>query len=147
MPTLWEDIKKTIKDGISVAAEKTEEYTKIGKLKVDILNINRSIDKEYKVLGEETFKHISSGKKTDIAENEKTKKIVTKIKGLQKSLKDKEKEIEVIKQEAEKKAKEKPQEKESEKKPKETNAPKKTGSEKTKASPKTSVTKSKASSS
>ena len=55
MSPLWEDIKKKLKEGVTVAAEKTEEYTKIGKVKVEILNINRNIDKTFTNLGREVY--------------------------------------------------------------------------------------------
>ena len=101
--TLWEDIKKTVKDGVSVAAEKTEEYTKIGKVKVDVLNIKRNIEKLHEDLGKEVYRLISTGKKTDLASNEKVTGLVQKLDDQQEMLNKKEKEIERIKKEAEKK--------------------------------------------
>jgi len=112
--TLWEDIKRTVKQGVSVAAEKTEEYTKIGKIKVDILNINRTIDKTYTEMGKEVFGFIDKGKTAEIGNSDKIKKLVAKVKEQKVQLKKKEAEIEAIKKEAEK-------EKETEKPP----APKK----------------------
>ena len=101
--TLWEDIKKTVKEGVSVAAEKTEEYTKIGKVKVDVLNIKRNIEKLHEDLGKEVYRSISTGKKADLASNEKVAGLVKKLDDQNEMLKKKEKEIEKIKKEAEKK--------------------------------------------
>ena len=100
--TLWEDIKRTVKQGVSVAAEKTEEYTKIGKIKVEILNVNRTIDKTYAEIGKEVFGLIDKGKKAEVVESEKVKKLVSKVKEQKALLKKKEAEIEAIKKEAEK---------------------------------------------
>lgn len=111
MPSsLWKDIKKTVKDGISVAAEKTEEYTKIGKIKVEILNINRNIDKAHTKLGQEVYTLMKSKSPGDISKNAKTLKLVSEIDKLKASLKAKEKEIKEVKKEAaaESKTKESP---------------------------------------
>jgi len=45
MANLWDDIAKTIREGVDTVVEKTEKLTKIGKIKIDILNIKRNIDK------------------------------------------------------------------------------------------------------
>ena len=98
MPSsLWEDIKRTVKEGVSVAAEKTEEYTKVGKVKVEILNIQRNLDKAYAELGEEVFGLFEKGKKTDVAESAKVKKLIAAVKEKKAELKKKEAEIETIK--------------------------------------------------
>lgn len=122
-PSLWEDVKKTFKEGVSIAAEKTEEYTKIGKVKVEILNIKRNIDKSFTDLGRGVYTHIAGGRKTDVAEAEKVKKLVAEIKDLKASLKAKEAEIEAIKKEASSK-------KEKESRPPAARKPKATGAKK-----------------
>jgi hypothetical protein len=38
MDNMWEKIKKSLKEGAVMSVEKIEEYTKIGKLKVDELS-------------------------------------------------------------------------------------------------------------
>ena len=43
MEKLWERIRKSVVEGVSVAAEKTEEFTKLGKLKLEILNTGLTI--------------------------------------------------------------------------------------------------------
>ena len=111
MPSsLWKDIKKTVKDGISVAADKTEEYTKIGKIKVEILNINRNIDKAHTNLGIEIYSLMKSKSPGDISKNAKALKLVGEIDKLKTSLKAKEKEIKEVKKESavENKTKESP---------------------------------------
>ena len=125
MPSkLWEDIKKTVMDGVSVAAEKTEEYTKIGKVKVEILNINRNIDKVFTDLGREVFHLISKGKKAEISKSNRVNELVNKIKDLKASLKEKESEIEAVKREAASNKEEEPKTPESPKAPKAPKTPK-----------------------
>lgn len=94
--SLWEDIKKTVKEGVSVAAEKTEEYTKIGKLKVEILNMKRNIDKTFTELGRETYTLLKGSKKGDLAKNEKLKNLLTRIDEQKAALKGKEAAIEAL---------------------------------------------------
>jgi len=98
--SLWEDIKKTVKEGFSTAAEKTEEYTKIGKLKVDILNIKRNIDKTYTDLGRDVYSLIKGAQKNDLAKNEKVAKHIKQIDELKAKLKAKEAEIDAVRKES-----------------------------------------------
>ena len=102
MGTLWEDIKKTVKEGVTVAVEKTEEYGKIGKVKVDILKLERERDRAFKDLGNEMYTAIKKDKALAAAQSEKMKKMVSKIDTVIKNLKSKENEIKKIKKEAEK---------------------------------------------
>ncbi len=97
--TFWEDVKKTVKQGVSVAAEKTEEYTRIGKVKVDILSLKRNLDKNMNALGGQTYEFLTSKKQGSLAANAAVKKIVEKIGELKKSIAAKEKEIDKIKKE------------------------------------------------
>jgi hypothetical protein len=100
MPSLWDDIKSKVQKGVAVAADKTEELRKIGKVKVDIINVKRSLDNGYKDLGMAVHEHISSGKKGDVKQEAKIKDLVASIDGFVKSLAEKETEIEKIKQDA-----------------------------------------------
>lgn len=105
MPNLWDDIAKTIREGVDTVVEKTEELTKIGRIKVDIINIKRNIDKNFSELGGKVYHLIVEEKKTQIAGDSEVKRIVDSIKILEKELKTKESEIEKIKAEANKGAK------------------------------------------
>jgi hypothetical protein len=100
MPSLWDDIKKKVSEGVAVAAEKTDELRKIGKVKVDIIGTKRSLDTGYKDLGMAVHDFISSGKKGDLKQDAKVKELVAAIDGFVESLVQKEAEIEKIKQEA-----------------------------------------------
>ena len=124
MSPLWENIKQKLKEGVTVAAEKTEEYTKIGKIKVEILNINRNIDKTFTNLGKEVYTLIDKKKTSGISNNKKVTELIAKINELKSSLAAKEAEIEAIKQEASSKTKE-------ESKSPLTKKPKKTSTKKT----------------
>jgi hypothetical protein len=100
MAGLWEDVKKSVKQGLTIAADKTEEYTKIGKVKLDVLNLKRDIEKTFKEIGMEVFDLLGQPKKANIGENAKVKELANKIVDLRKALELKEGEIEKIKDEA-----------------------------------------------
>ena len=62
MDTMWDKIKKGLKDGASLSMEKIEEYTKLGKLKIEELAAKRKIERNFMDMGERTFDLIESGK-------------------------------------------------------------------------------------
>ena len=105
MAKLWEDVKKTVKEGVTVVVEKTEEYGKIGIIKVDILKLDRDRDRAFRELGSEVYNLVKKDKALAAAQNEKMKKTVSQIDSLIKSLKAKENDIEKIKKEAASKSK------------------------------------------
>jgi len=55
MDNVWEKIKKGLKDGAVMSVEKIEEYTKIGKLKVDEMSAKRKIERNFLDIGERFY--------------------------------------------------------------------------------------------
>ncbi|MBD3320619.1 MAG: hypothetical protein GF350_05950, partial [Chitinivibrionales bacterium] len=53
--SMWEKIKKGFKDSAAMSMEKIEEYTKIGKLKIEEMAANRKIDRNYMDIGERVY--------------------------------------------------------------------------------------------
>lgn len=96
---LWEDIKKSLKEGVDFAINKTEEYTKVGKVKLDILGIKRRIERAFTELGGVSYHHTTSKKKTVLTNTKVFKEIVQKINELKVELEAKEKELDKIKSE------------------------------------------------
>jgi len=97
MANLWDDIAKTIREGVDTVVEKTGELTKIGRIKVDILNIKRRIEKDFTELGGKVYHFIVEEKKTQIATDKEVQEIAERIKELENKLQNKNKEIEKIK--------------------------------------------------
>lgn len=62
MDTMWDKIKKSLKDGASLSMEKIEEYTKLGKLKIEELSAKRKIERNFMDMGERTFDLVEAGK-------------------------------------------------------------------------------------
>ena len=85
MPFL-DDLAKFFKKGITVVARKTDEYTKIGKIKVEIIGIKRDIEKRFGELGGRTFQLIAEESNTKIATNDEVKSIIEAIKQLNEKL-------------------------------------------------------------
>ena len=97
--SFWDDLSKVFKRGVSVVAKKTDEYTKIGKIKVDIIGIKRDIEKQFNVLGAAVYRLIAEENNTRVASNEEVKEILDKVKELNKKLNEKKEELDKVRQE------------------------------------------------
>ncbi len=86
MEKLWERIRKSVAEGVSVAAEKTEELTKLGKLKFEILNTKRKISKTFTELGSMNYDAFKGGKSNEIAKSSEVKDLINTIKELEAEL-------------------------------------------------------------
>jgi hypothetical protein len=100
---MWEKIKKGLKDGATLSMEKIEEYTKIGKLKVEELAAKRKITRNFVDIGERTFDLIEENKGTSVESDLAIKTSMENIKALRQELIEIDKKIKVI-QEAGKKS-------------------------------------------
>jgi len=107
MPPNWEKIKKTVKGELSDTAATTRKYFKIGKGKLDIMNINNSLNETFRELGVEVDNQIRKETKEDIRQNPKVISLIEKIKKLKQDIKNDKLEIEMIKKGADTKAKKK----------------------------------------
>jgi hypothetical protein len=103
MDTMWEKIKKGLKDGATLSMEKIEEYTKIGKLKVEELAAKRKVTRNFVDIGERTFDLIEDGKGSTIETDLAIKTSIENIKALRQELIDLDAKIKAI-QEAGKKS-------------------------------------------
>jgi len=110
---LWDDVRKSLQDLGNLAAEKgkvfskaaadkAEELTRTGKVKLDILQVNREIDHLFSELGGKVY-HLQSEDALDsLGEDEEIKAIFEKIKVLEaKKLKLEEEQKEAAKQKKE----------------------------------------------
>ena len=90
MAKLWERISKSFVNGVTVAAEKTEEFTKLGKAKLEILNTKRKISKSFTELGGITYDAIKTKKTEELLKKSEVKELVNTIKELEADLDSKE---------------------------------------------------------
>ncbi|MDZ7263715.1 MAG: hypothetical protein ONB16_03970 [candidate division KSB1 bacterium] len=94
-----DDLTNAFKKGIGVLARKTDEYTKIGKIKVDIIGIKREIDKKFNELGGKTYQLLVELKDTKIAANQEVQQLITGIQNLNDQLKQKKEELDRVRAE------------------------------------------------
>ena len=97
MANLWDDIAKTIREGVDTVVEKTEVLTKIGKIKIDILNIKRNIEKNFSELGGRVYQLITKEKDTEISTDKEAREVIECIKIIEKELDDKKSELAKVK--------------------------------------------------
>ena len=90
MEDLWGKIKKSVMDGASFAAEKTEELTKLGKVKIEILNLKRKISNNFTELGGITYEALKSENVEEELKSEKVNALISTIKELESELETKE---------------------------------------------------------
>ncbi len=86
MDAMWEKIKKNLKDGAAMSMEKIEEYTKIGKLKVEEMSAKRKIERNYIDAGERVYELIHEGKGSGVADDLVIRKSVENISSLKDEL-------------------------------------------------------------
>ena len=99
MSTLWEDIKRAVKDGYITAAGKTEELTKIGKTRLDIASLKRKMEKKFNQLGSTVYRRLSDETASEEEKAEKISTLVKEIQQLEQDIRENEKKIETIKAE------------------------------------------------
>ena len=90
MKNLWDRIKNVVLDGVTVAAEKTGEYTKLGKVKIDILNTKRKISKSFTELGALTYEASNQGTIDKLGNSDEFQAQTTALKSLEAELDKKE---------------------------------------------------------
>jgi len=101
MDDLWTKVRKNLVEWYETAYDKTDEYARIGKKKVEITGLNRSIEKHFSEMGGRIYDLIVEqghrGNKT--SDDVVIKRIVAEVRELESMLKQKEDEIEKIKDE------------------------------------------------
>jgi uncharacterized protein Yka (UPF0111/DUF47 family) len=134
MSNLWKEIKDNVKewsaaaikkaDEVSkLAVEKTGDFTKISKIKLDIHQTQKDIDKNFEDLGRYIYMQVKDKNVTSFKTNTEFNEAIKKLDDFKTKIKNFEKEIDNIKKEVEKA--------EVVEKPKQTVTPKKTQAKKT----------------
>ncbi|MCF7885478.1 MAG: hypothetical protein K9M80_03200 [Candidatus Marinimicrobia bacterium] len=132
----WEKIRNRMEDFVTKAADKAGEFTKeasekaeqmsrIGRIKLDKIQLKKNKDKVLNKIGQKTFDLLNEGK--DVSGNEEIKALIEEIHELDKKLKAKDAKLEKIKTEKAKagQEEEEPKEEESEAEAKDTEPDKK----------------------
>lgn len=101
--TMWERIKKGLKDGAALSMEKIEEYTKLGKLKIEEFSAKRKIERNFVDIGERAFELITDKKGNEIEKDILVCNAIENIKGLREELVELEKKMQEVSEESKKK--------------------------------------------
>lgn len=99
MALKWEDVGKGLKRIGSTAFKRSEELTRVGRVRIDIAGIRRNVDKAYRDLGEKVYNMITVEINFDIANNEEVKELIGRVRSLQEELKVREEELERLREE------------------------------------------------
>lgn len=95
----WEnfvdEVLTAVKDGLNKLAQKTDQLTQIGRLRLDIISIKRDIEKEFTDLGGEVYRLATKGT-ADVLDNETVKATIERIKKLEVRLEEKKAELEKL---------------------------------------------------
>jgi len=102
MDNAWEKIKKSVREGAALSIEKIEEYSKIGKLKVEEFATKKKIERNYVDIGERVFELVETDKKADLVADVAIKKSISNIRTLKEELVSIDKKIKEIIEEAKK---------------------------------------------
>jgi septation ring formation regulator EzrA len=100
MDTMWEKIRRGLRDGASLSVEKIEEYTKIGKLKLDELAAKRKIERHLADIGQCVLDLLEEGRAAKIADSPLVRNAVTNVKALREELSRIEQRIREVQEEA-----------------------------------------------
>jgi hypothetical protein len=99
----WEKIKKSVREGAALSIEKIEEYSKVGKLKVEEFATKKKIERNFIDIGERVFELVEIQKDSDsIIKDAAVKKAITNIGSLKEELVSIENKIHMIFEEAKK---------------------------------------------
>lgn len=100
MESLWDRVRKNLMEWYEVASDKTEEVARVGRRKIEMTGINRSIEKRMVELGGRVYDliRVEGHRGNMTADDEKVQKLVREISRLEKELELKEEEIRTIRE-------------------------------------------------
>ncbi|GAB4370088.1 MAG: hypothetical protein Kow0042_12120 [Calditrichia bacterium] len=98
MTVLWDKIKKNLIESLNLAIDKTEELTSVGRIKLEILQLEHRLDEKHAELGRIIYDHLSDDTSL-IQVDEQVKQLREEIQDLRNKLNQKEAELGRIKKE------------------------------------------------
>ena len=98
METNWNKFKKGVSDGIRNLSEKTEEMTKIGRLKIEIIAVKRDIEKAFIELGGRVYHQVEEKNEKEIFSDQRINKLIKDIKSLEVKLTNLEEKIQRVRE-------------------------------------------------
>ncbi len=84
--SLLENLKKGFMDGLQSATDKTTEYTKIGRIKIDMLGLKKEIEEKFIELGGRVYHNAVENNETCVDNDMQIGQLILQIKELEKEL-------------------------------------------------------------
>ncbi len=81
--SLWENLKKGLLDGLQSASDRTSEYTKIGRIKIDVLGLKKEIEEKFIELGGRVYHNITEKQLTNCDGDLQIEQLIEQIKELE----------------------------------------------------------------
>jgi hypothetical protein len=101
---VFEKVKKGLKDSAALSIEKIEEYTKVGKLKIEEFSAKRKIERNYVDIGERVYELISEKKGSEIEKDIIVSNAIDNVNNLKEELVEIEKNIQEVTEESKEKS-------------------------------------------
>ena len=98
----WENIKKSLREGAQMSMEKIEEYTKLGKMKIEEMAAKRKIERNFADIGERVYELAKEGKDGEVASDLVVKSAVENIDALKDEVVALQEKIRVVQEESKK---------------------------------------------
>ena len=98
MSELWSKLKKDLTDNFQSLSRKTEELTRIGRLKLEIIAIKRDIEKSFIELGGRVYQAFEDKAQDQVLSDEHLKEIINTIREKEQKLKSIEEKIAAVKE-------------------------------------------------
>jgi hypothetical protein len=92
----WKQIRNGVVEGFQYTVQKTEELTRLGRLKLDIATQRRKVVKQLSDLGSQVFLIITSEGESDVVNDEKVLASVEGLKEMEAKIKDLEAELQAV---------------------------------------------------
>ncbi len=91
--SLWEKIKKGLLEGLQAATDMTTEYTRMGRIKIDVLGLEKEIEEKLIELGGRVYHNAVEKNIFTIKTDKEIQQLLAQIKELEEELKEYEEEL------------------------------------------------------
>lgn len=90
MAGLWDDVRSWLSDATRSAVKEAEDLTRRGRLKFEMMNLNRQLERAFADLGGRAYELLAKRRVADLGSDEEVVRHLERIKGLEQELKRKE---------------------------------------------------------